>query len=323
MAISILLAFCVACGGSGGAEPAWEVMLENQPGSLLSVWGASAQDVWVVGSDARDGTGPLVFRIRDGQVERLETGETSGDLWWVFGFAGGPVFMGGSGGMILRYENETFTRMSTPGVGTVFGIWGSSPTDMWAVGGASDGSSDGFAWRIEGDAWVNEPTLPADVAQTGTVWKVHGIGADDAWLVGSNGLSFHWDGETLTTGDTGVGSSLFTVYSTADRYVAVGGLASGIIVENDGESWSNVTPDPLPSGLKGVYLDEGGGGYAVGDYGAVFERLESGWKPVKHHLDVYPNLHAVWMDSEGGVWAVGGTNASTLTGGMLITRRPF
>lgn len=314
---ALLLVAAAACGPD---DPTWEITTQGEPGALLSVWGASADDVWSVGGDARDGTGPMVLRVRDGDVERIETGETSGDLWWVFGFPQGPIYMGGSGGMILRYDGGDFTRLTTPGSGTVFGLWGSSPTDMWAVGGASD-AGGGFAWRLDGDEWVDEPSLPAEVENTGALWKVHGVGVSDVWLVGSNGLSFHWDGSALTAGDTGVGSSLFTVFGNAERFAAVGGLVSGIIVENDGTGWVDVTPEPLPDGLSGVCLDEAGGGIAVGLYGGVYERTESGWEYQALGLGLTRNLHGVWVDPEGGVWAAGGnTFVPPVTDGVLIHR---
>ncbi len=316
LAVVAGLAAVAGCGGPD--EPMWEVVTEDQPGALLSVWGASADDVWAVGADSRDGKGPTVLRVRDGEVERIETGETSGDLWWIHGFPSGPIYMGGSGGLVLRYDGGAFTRLATPGTGTVFGLWGASPGDMWAVGGASD-AGGGFAWRLSGDQWEAEPTLPAEVEDTGALWKIHGTAADDAWLVGSNGLSFHWDGSSLAAGSTGVGSSLFTVFGNAERYTAVGGLVSGIIVENEGDGWVDVTPDPLPDGLTGVSLDAAGGGYAVGFYGSIYERTPSGWKYERTDMGVVENLHGVWIDPDGGVWAAGGnTFVLPMTTGVLV-----
>lgn len=299
----------------------WEVVTQGEPGALLSIWGSSVDDVWVVGADSRDGKGPTVLHVQGGEMERVETGQESGDLWWVYGFPGGPIFMSGSGGMILRYQNGSFTEMSTPGTGTVFGLWGSSPADMWAVGGTTE-AGGGFAWRLDGDTWIEEPSLPAEVPETGALWKIWGNGPDDAWIVGSNGLSFQWNGESLEAGDTGVGSSLFTVFGTADRYAAVGGLVSGIVVENDGSGWVDTTPDPLPESLTGVSLTPDGGGYAVGSYGTIYEREKSGWELQDHGLGLAENLHAVWTDPEGGAWAAGGnTFAPPITEGVLI-RKP-
>jgi hypothetical protein len=297
--------------------PDWRVIHEELGGALLSVWGRSASDVWAVGGDNGDGTGPLVLHYDGSQWQRLQTGQTAGALWWVFGFEDGPLYMGGSGGVILRYESDQFTLLQTPSQDTVFGIWGASPNDVWAVGGASE-SGGGFAWRLQDDTWQLEPSVPDEVTTNAAIWKIYGTSHDDAWLVGSNGVSLHWDGDSLSAGDTGVGSSLFTVHAAADRYVAVGGLASGIIVEH-GEEWTDVTPDPLPVGLSGVCLTDDGGGIAVGSLGAVYRRGGQGWHEEDTGLSLDANLHSVWIDAQGGAWAVGGqTYVEPFTDGVLI-----
>lgn len=318
---SIGLVFALVLGGcpdgDGPAASEWQLVHEELPGALLSVWGTSEDDVWMVGGDGRDGMGPLVIHWDGTSFERIDSGLDSGALWWVFGFPGGPVYMGGEGGTILRHDGEVFTPMTTPGSQTVFGIWGASETDIWAVGGTSDGR-DGFAWRLEGDAWVPEPTLPADLASASAVWKIYGTSADDAWLVGHNGLSLHWDGSTLTPGDTGVGSALFTVHANATRYAAVGGFGTGIIVEYEDGAWHNMTPSGI-QGLSGVYVGEDDFAVAVGAYGTVHLRDAAGWHEADTGYPLVESYHAVWVDPAGGVWAVGGETTS-LTDGVLLHR---
>lgn len=305
------------------AEDNWELVHQGLSGALLSVWGTSSTDVWAVGGDALDGEGPLVVHFDGETWERVATGQPSGALWWVFGFANGPIYMGGEGGVILRYDNGDVTPMTTPGTNTVFGLWGSSPDDMWAVGGASD-ATGGFAWRLSGDAWIEEPTLPAEVPTGAAIWKMYGTGPDDAWLVGSNGVALHWDGSTLTQGDTGVGTSLFTVHANDDLYAAVGGTASGIIVEYQDGAWSNVTPDPPPPGLSGVVLDADGTGIAVGTYGVVLARSADGeWTEQDLDFNIPHTLHGAWLDDTGAAWAVGGQVYSPpFDEGLLIHRGP-
>jgi len=311
VALALLLAACEP------EPPPWQVVQEDLPGALLSVWGTSAADVWVVGADAGDG--PLVLHWDGADWERMETGHT-GTLWWVFGFEGGPVYMGGEGGAILRYDGGAFTAMSTPGTQTVFGIWGAAPADVWAVGGNSD-AAGGFAWRLDGDAWIEEPSLPADVPGRAAIWKVFGRSADDAWLVGSSGVALRWDGSALTPAETGVATSLFTVHGDGDRYAAVGGLANGVIVEHEGGAWHDRTADLSMPSLSGVVLGAGDTGFAVGAYGSVYARTADGWREEQTGLTVDRNLHAVWIDPSGGVWAAGGqTFAFPLTDGVLIHR---
>lgn len=329
LVVLAVLAVLSACDGpapagadAGPEVPAWEVLTEEQPGALLSVWAASADDVWVVGADARDGTGPIVLRHRGGDVERVSTGLTDGDLWWVFGFAGGPVYMGGSGGVILRVQDNNIVPMATPDGRTVFGLWGTSSADMWAVGGASGGGG-GFAWRLVDDAWEAEPTVPADIETTGAIWKVHGRAADDAWLVGSNGIALHWDGAALTPGDTGVGASLFTVFGTVERYVAVGGEVSEIIVEHDGDGWVNATPEERTPFLSGVFLADADTGVATGANGLIMERSATGWAKSSIDVPTSEDLHGVFIDDRGGVWVAGGHTLSfPLSDGVLLYRPP-
>jgi hypothetical protein len=315
----------LACPTDPPDEPAdrWELVHQGLSGALLSVWGTSSTDVWAVGGDALDGTGPTVIHFDGETWSRHPTPLAQGNLWWVFGFDDGPIYMGGDGGVILRYEDGSYTVMNTPGTDTVFGIWGASPDDVWAVGGASD-ATGGFAWRLSGDTWTAEPSLPADVPTNAALWKMFGTSSSDAWLVGSNGVALHWDGASLQQGDTGVGTSLFTVHESDGRYVAVGGTASGIIVEYQDGAWTNATPDPAPPGLSGVVLGDDGFGIAVGSFGAVYSRsADAGWVEEQLDFNLPLSLHGTWIDDTGGVWAVGGQVYSPpLDDGLLIHRGP-
>ncbi len=297
-----MLALCSACG-SPESRP-WALVAHHLPAALLSVWGTSDHDVYAVGGDLGDGSGPEVVHWDGSAWNHLATGQT-GDLWWVFGFANGPIYMGGAGGMILRYESGVFTRMTTPGINTVFGMWGSSPTDMWAVGGAVGGANGAFAWRLQGDTWVDNHLLPATFSSTDVIWKMYGRSANDAWMVATNGNALRWDGTTVTLVPTGAHESLFTVHADADRYVAVGGFGTGIVLENTGAGWTNASPAVASPGLVGVRLSPEGD-FAVGQEGAVYSRAGGDWNEVPTGQSLDESFHSVWIDDKGGVWAVGG-----------------
>src|SRR5688572_4283129 len=119
---ALVLISMLACSDPPPIPPMWSVEMEDCRAGLLSIWGANDTDIWEVGGDL-GGDGPTVMHYDRTAWTPRETGEL-GDLWWVFGFDGGPVYMGGSGGLMLRYQNGSFQKMTTPTSGTVFGIWG-------------------------------------------------------------------------------------------------------------------------------------------------------------------------------------------------------
>jgi hypothetical protein len=309
------IAMLGACGGGGSDDPAWVVVTEGQPSALLSVWSSSATDVWVVGGDPRDGTGPIVEHYDGTAWTKLDTGQRNVDLWWVTGFAGGPVFMSGSNGTILRYQNGAFEKLATPGNLIVFGMWGAAPNDVWAVGGNFGGG--GFAWRYDGTAWTVFPGVPADITSQGTCWKVNGLSADNVWISGTNGATLHWNGTALDRTDVPIEASLLSVAGNAVRFVTVGGASDGVLYENEGSGWHSA----LPTGgnrLAGVAVSDDQY-VAVGEFGTVLRRGSNGWSSDKRVTD--ENLHAAWIDPAGGMWAVGGHyDTPPMKDGVLIHR---
>jgi hypothetical protein len=315
------LALALAGGAcSDPAGPAWEVVHRDLPGALLSVWGTSASDVWAVGGDPGDGSGPTVLH-HDGEVWDAIPVDSPGDLWWVHGFEGGPVYAGGAGGRILRYAGGSFEEMETPGTGTVFGIWGSRPDDLWAVGGNPGGGSGAFAWRYDGGSWAPAAGFPEELAADQAVWKVWGSGPSDVWLVGTGGLLLHHDGADFSEAGSPTSRSLFTVHALGGRAAAVGGFGTGVLLEFENGEWRDASPELIPQ-LIGVCLT-GDGGFAVGIDGQVMVRTRDGWELEPTELDVIDPLHGVWVDPEGGVWAVGGqVLVEPLVRGVMIRRTP-
>src|SRR4029453_2114604 len=101
-------------------------------------------DVWVVGADR--GQGPIALHYDGSAFTRIPTGG-HGALWWVHTFSDGTAYAAGANGTILRWDGAAFSRMPPPGLAahTVFGVWGRSPDDAYAVGSAM--GRDGFIWH--------------------------------------------------------------------------------------------------------------------------------------------------------------------------------
>lgn len=326
-----LLAALVLAGCPGPEPtPRWSVVLDGLGGALLSVHGTSATDVWTVGGARPDAAGleaagpPNALHF-DGsawtQIDFTGAGVPDGtDFWWVHAFDDGTVMIGGEGGTIVRRAPgaSAFERMTTPGTGTVFGVWGSTSGDVWAVGGL--GGSAGFVWRFDGSAWT-DVALPAGHPGA-AVFKVWGTSSSDVWLCGLMGTLMHWDGAALSMVTSPTTRSLFTVHTDGEDVVAVGGAGSGVVVEAPlGGAFADVTPD-LAAQMNGVWLTGDGRGWAVGFQGDILERTGPGaWVSHDPVIFVGHDLHAVWVDPSGGVWAVGGEILSEpLVDGVLVHR---
>ena len=154
-------------------------------------------------------------------------------------FPGGPVLMAGANATVLRYDGGRFERLPTPGLAkqTVYGVWGTSGDDFYAVGSAA--GRNGFIWHYHGGAFEKE-TLPLDLPRIadGEVpgfFKVWGTG-DDVWVVGAGGAILHRKGSApFAVVPSGTKDTLFTVHGAGDRLLAVGGASNGVLLERDGE----------------------------------------------------------------------------------------
>src|SRR5262245_16250885 len=108
-----LLVLCAGCpshpsnvdGGDAGNDASaasWQVVLQHLDGTLLSVWGTSAKDVYAVGGPR--GNTPfkaLVMHFDGTQWKRLDA-NNDGTYWWVHGTGATDVWMTGENGRITH-----------------------------------------------------------------------------------------------------------------------------------------------------------------------------------------------------------------------------
>jgi len=303
-------------------------VLHDLPAALLSIAGTSAADVYAVGALAKDASGPLILHYDGQNWQRLDSGATKG-LWWVSVTPiDGDFYMAGDQGLILRYtpSTGTFEPQVTPGsTETLFGIWGTDSTHIWAVGGdLSNQDTGGVVWRFDGRTWSVDTSLAA-VRPAGipVLYKVWGRSPTDVYVSGRLGVIFHFDGTqwTAITLDTGGGDPtqlpLFTIHGNATQVAASGGFTNGVIAELIGSTFENRAPLEAPQ-MNGVFLGPDPSGVAVGVSGAVALRSAAGWQLQDPAINTRLDLHGAWMDPDGGIWAVGGDLTDNLDQGMVV-----
>lgn len=310
---SLLAAACLfGCGSKNEAATDADASFHwvaHTNAALMSVHGTAADDVWLSGAD--DGSGPLVLHWDGASWQRLQTG-ARGDLWWVHALAAGPVFFGGSNGLVLRYEGGAFEVLDTPDIeqSTVFGVWAAAADNVYVAGSVL--GKNGFLWRYDGTGF-DELALPeglpidADGNAPGLL-KVWGTTADDVWAVGGSGVVLRGNAEAgFALARAEGNATLFTVHAAGERLAIVGGSSSGVILESGPEGLVDATPPEAPL-LQGVNVTASGSVWAVGYAGTIYENAGHGYLPVDSGLDfrAAESLHAVWVDPKGGVWAAGG-----------------
>ena len=287
--------------------PSFTLVHQNETAALLSTWGQSASDVWVVGGRPDLASGPTVLHFDGTSWTRVDTGQPGIDLWWVFG-VGGDVFMSGSSSAILRYRSGAFERMATPtSDGTIFGMWGPAPDDVWAVGRAGAGAGL-IVWHYDGTAWT-DVALPAGFPLGLLGFKVHGQRTDDAWISCSGGMTLHWDGSALASAPTGDTASLFSIVTTSTDVITAGGVVAttgvGALDENSAGIWQSA-PLMVTAEWRGLAASTTDEVWVVGEGGLIARRDQSKqWTLLQQPL-IQSSFHADWIDPDGGFWGVGG-----------------
>ncbi len=154
----------------------------------------------------------------------MESG-TASPLYGAWGSSATDVFAVGGSGTILHYDGSSWSAMSSGTTNHLNEVWGSSATDVFAVG--TFGTIlhyDGSSWSAMGSGTTNH---------LNEVW---GSSATDVFAVGGSGTILHYDGSSWSAMSSGTTSSLSGIWgSSATDVFAVSSIR---ILHYDGSSWS-------------------------------------------------------------------------------------
>lgn len=316
IATTAVLFGLVACSSS---EPTatWQQITDGEPSALLAVWGTRSDDVWAVGGRDQNAS-PIILHYDGVAWSKVDSQQTNLDLWWVTGTSSGDlVLMSGSGGTILRYDGAEFQKLLTPNTtGTIYGMWAAASNDIWAVGDL--GAAGAAVWHSTDGQTFQEVEIPAPAPTR--VFKVHGRASDDVWMSCNGGVTLHWNGSQLTSEPTPTTNPLFSIVTTPDVAVTVGGTGgAGDLYENDGGGWTSAGP-MVPVAWRGTAAIDTDI-VVVGEAGLVARRDGASWDVLPQDLTIR-NFHSAWLDEEHGLWAVGGLFDGELSDGMLLYYGP-
>lgn len=278
---------------------AWRLLTSPTSANLLGVWVDTAGKVTIVGQDGKifEGDKDLGFT----EVAMLNQG---GELTKVWGMPDGSFMVAaGTQGKLVQRVAGVWSTMTSITSQALSGVWGTSPTDVWAVG------RSGLALRWDGTLWKRVVT-PVTSPLT-TVW---GDAANRYYAAGSAGALLTWNGEAWASVASGTTENLRAVFGRNGTDVWTVG-ANGTILHYNGLGWGKVKvegipnadggTDPIKDELLAVWMASDKDGWAVGDNGRILRWDGLQWNIVE--TDWKTALRGIYGLAANDVWAVGTT----------------
>lgn len=238
-------------------------------------------------------------------------------------WAAGPndLFIGGEGGVIMRWNGQTWNPMVTPTQKTILDMHGLSANDVWAVGGDSYGEQPGdlsLILRFNGTTWT-EITPPNFNGQTYALSSVHAIAANDVWAIPEIGITpIHYNGvrwefvEVPWSVSSQLEGSLKGVGAVSANDVFFFG-SHGQIVHKAGSQWT--LEQKIESGsfsanlLQAIWAPALDQVYIGGNWGQVYRRNANGtWTDLGLAGGVSPsyNVEHIWGRSPTEIYLLAG-----------------
>jgi len=213
----------------------------------------------------------------------------------------------------VAWGDYTWTEMTSNTSKDFDGVWGSSGSDVFAVG--EDGVIVHYDGNPEGE-WENMPIFPSrpNSLPGNYKWRFSDIWGSSATNVlavgyGLGGTIYHFDGDSwkeITTPfqPTGRGESLDSIWGSSANDVFV--VGSPGIIHYDGVTWSKMSNNLSSGYFNGVWGSSATDVFAVGSKygggGTIFHYDGSKWKEQK---TTTKSLRGIWGTASDNVFAVG------------------
>ena len=194
------------------------------------------------------------------------------------------------------------------------GIWGNSPTSVWAVG---DGGTVLF-W--DGTSWTSQTS-----GTTLDLFAISGSNASNVWAVGATSTIIKWNGTAWITqsAPNGVNDDLNGVWAANNNntVIAVGAQGRVLRTTNSGATWSNFdsnTPNTVT--LHSVWGSAANSIWIVGTGGTV--RFYNGTAWGAQTSGVTTTLFGISGANATNIWAVGQGGNIVRFDGITWTNQP-
>lgn len=211
------------------------------------------------------------------------------------------------------------------GVGALSAVWGSSPDNVFVVGGTPQ---KGEIYRFNGAEWAAMPVPPVGLL----IW-VFGFAPDNVLAVGVGGAVLRFDGSAWTQLPSGTTEDLWGVWGARpdDVWIVGGTVGDGdgeaVILHFDGAGVRRVPTPPNDRGASAIFKVWGVGGkaFAVGESGLILELRGDAWRQTAAGADADDDFVSLWGTGEDHIVAVGGRSSARIAvydGAQWTTHKP-
>jgi hypothetical protein len=275
----------------------------NDAGLIIDIDARTATDAWAVGTRSADDRPNKLAGVLlhwDGATWTTAS-ETPVGIRAVLNLPGSHIAVGDAGHVFeLSTGAAPAVRDLNPSVvPRLEGIWGASPSEMWAVG------STGAALHYDGTAIREEAT-----GVTSSLLDVWGTGPDDVWAVGERGTALRRSppiagSPVWTPVVTGTTTTLRAVFTAARDDVWIGG--DGGLFHSDGVL---VSPALLPglsatgvvNDIHGLAPDDIWAAGEDGNNAFVSHYDGTNWSPIQIVDTSGVGVARIWMVASNDVW---------------------
>ena len=261
--------------------------------------------VWIVGGLlAQQGcTGGDVTAPEPPLVWSRVPSSTATNLWDVWGSSATDVWAVGDGGTILHYGGAVW-EPALDSVSYAFrGIWGSGPRDIWAVGFRSLDSTAPVLFHYDGVGWSRDASI-ADSLPWPPLSDVWGTAASNVWVVGYGGAIYHFDGSHWSDSSVATWYYADRIWGTSATDVWI--VGPGTVLHHDGSGWSPQSD----SVLTARQLTSGWGArrdnlWAAGQVSHGFLHFDGAhWTTILPADTASGFCYGMWGVSPSRIWAV-------------------
>ena len=209
--------------------------------------------------------------------------------------------------LVSASDGSLWSPMTSNTENPLYGVWGSSATDVFAVG---QGNGNGTILHYNGSTWS-----AMTIGTTNVLLGVWGSSSSDVFAVGGEGTILHFDGSAWSLMNTvNVGGERYDLQSVwgsdPNNVFAIGYLVSSsnllfydIILRYDGTSWGLMDSYSYQFRIWGVWGSSSRDVFAVGEYGTILQYNGTAWRLMSSGTT--NPLYGVWGSSATDVFAVG------------------